>query len=275
MKPVHRLLRVTLAAVLGATLAGSACGKDTPPAPTTTAALDSLTVNPSTVTAGTTSTGTATLTAAAPSGGATVALSSNNAAATVPGSVTVNAGASNATFTITTTGSGTATISGTYANVLRSAQLIVNPGLAANFVVRSTAAAQRLVNNVKQDIPGLGVGTADACPLVVVNGNPTLACSLDATTSTATGSTITQYQWTYVLPTTTANDQTANPVFTPTARNCGFFGNGQYQPTNNGGVTFINMTVQLRVVNAQNVTSDLRTNQNVRVFPAGNCGYAF
>lgn len=275
MKPVHRLLRVTLAAVLGASLAWSGCGGNDPQPPTTTATLSSVTVNPSTVTSGSSSQGNAALTAAAPTGGATIALSSNSAAATVPGTVMVSAGASNASFSIATSGSGTATITGTYAGTSRTAQLLVNPSLVANFVVRSTAAAQRLVGNTKQDIPGLGVGTADACPLVTVNGNPTLACTLDGSTSTAAGSTITEYRWTYLLGTSTATDPTPNPVFTPVARNCGFFGNGQYQPTNNGGVTFINMTVQLRVVNAQGVTSDVRESQNVRVFPAGNCGYAF
>jgi hypothetical protein len=99
-----------------------------PPAPT----LSSLTVNPTSVVGGTqSSTGTVTLSGAAPSGGAAVALSSSNtAAARVPSSVTVAAGATSATFTVSTSAvlaSTTVSISGTYGGVTRSASLTVTP----------------------------------------------------------------------------------------------------------------------------------------------------
>src|SRR5262249_51708292 len=74
-------------------------------------ALSSLSLAPSTVTGGDTSVGTVTLAGAAPAGGVLVALSSTNtSAATVPASVTVPAGATSATFTVSTspvTGGGT------------------------------------------------------------------------------------------------------------------------------------------------------------------------
>jgi len=80
---------------------------------------------------GNTSQGTVTLTSAAPSGGAVVALSSSNAnAATVPASVTVGAGASSANFTVTSHTVASAvsvTISASYSNVTRTASLTVNP----------------------------------------------------------------------------------------------------------------------------------------------------
>lgn len=101
-----------------------------PPPPPAPASLSSLAVSPTSVTGGNNSQGTVTLTSAAPSGGATVALSSSNTNAVVPVSVTVAAGATSASFTITTravTGSTTATISGTYSNVTRSATLTINP----------------------------------------------------------------------------------------------------------------------------------------------------
>ncbi|HZH99479.1 MAG TPA: hypothetical protein VEX38_10950, partial [Fimbriimonadaceae bacterium] len=66
------------------------------------AALAGLSVNPSTVQGGQTSTGTVNLSGPAPAGGAVVTLSSGSSAITVPTSVTVPAGASSATFTITT-----------------------------------------------------------------------------------------------------------------------------------------------------------------------------
>jgi hypothetical protein len=73
-----------------------------PPTPVP-GALSSLTLTPSTVVGGQTSTGRATLGLAAPSGGIVVSLFSNSAAASVPASVTIPAGATSATFTVSTT----------------------------------------------------------------------------------------------------------------------------------------------------------------------------
>jgi hypothetical protein len=97
-----------------------------PPAP---AALTSLTLNPSTVVASATSKGTVNLTAAAPAGGAVVALtSSNSSRATIPASVTVPAGASSATFnvgTATTNKKTSVTITASYGGVNKSATLTI------------------------------------------------------------------------------------------------------------------------------------------------------
>ena len=93
--------------------------------------LASLTVNPSSVVGGSPSTGTVTLTGPAPAGGALVSLSSDNTlAATVPSSVTVAAGATSATFAVTTSpvsGSTAVTISAVYGGVTRTASLTVTP----------------------------------------------------------------------------------------------------------------------------------------------------
>ena len=97
--------------------------------PQPAASLSSLTLNPTSVSGGTPSTGTVTLTAAAPSGGAVVVLkSSKTSAATVPSSVTVLAGKTSATFTVTTFNGKTntsAVISATYLGVTKSATLTV------------------------------------------------------------------------------------------------------------------------------------------------------
>jgi hypothetical protein len=98
-----------------------------PPAP---ASLSALSVSPTSVVGGNTSQGTVTLTSAAPSGGAIVALSSSSTSATTPASVTVTAGSTTATFTVTTSAvsaATTATISGTFNAVTRTATLTVNP----------------------------------------------------------------------------------------------------------------------------------------------------
>src|SRR5438067_956769 len=98
-------------------------------------ALASMTLNPATLTGGANSTGTVTLSAAAPAGGAVVALTSNNLnAATVPASVTVAAGATTATFTVATktvTAGTVATITATYNGLAKPVGLVVNPLLGS------------------------------------------------------------------------------------------------------------------------------------------------
>jgi hypothetical protein len=116
------------AAYGGATRSASLTVAPAPPPPPT---LSSLTLNPANVFGGQSSTGTVTLTGAAPAGGAIVALSSNNTTvARVPSSVMVAAGATSATFTVSTSAvasSTTVTISGTYGGATRSASLTVAP----------------------------------------------------------------------------------------------------------------------------------------------------
>jgi hypothetical protein len=95
--------------------------------------LVSLRVNPDIVIRGTASTGTVILNAAAPEGGAVVELSSNEtAAASVPGSVTVTAGATSANFAISTGPLSRlpVTISATHDDLARSAALFVVPALS-------------------------------------------------------------------------------------------------------------------------------------------------
>ena len=93
--------------------------------------LSGISLNPSTVVGGSSSTGTVTLTAPAQSGGFTVQLSSSNSAvASVPASVTVPQGQTSTTFTVTTarvTSSTTVTITASAGEVTRQATLTVNP----------------------------------------------------------------------------------------------------------------------------------------------------
>ena len=71
--------------------------------PLPTLSLSSLTLNPSNVTGGNSSTGTVTLSGPAPAGGAQIVLSSSNTgAARAPSSVTIPAGATSASFTVNT-----------------------------------------------------------------------------------------------------------------------------------------------------------------------------
>ncbi len=96
-----------------------------------TPSLSSLTLNPSTVVGGQSSTGTVTLTAPAQSGGFTVQLSSSNpSVASVPSSVTVPQGQTSANFTVSTTQVSSqtqVTITASAGGVTRQATLTVNP----------------------------------------------------------------------------------------------------------------------------------------------------
>jgi hypothetical protein len=99
-----------------------------PAGPPGAVTLSTLAVAPSSVSGGTSSSGTVTLSAAAPAGGAAVAVSSSSGAASVPGTVTVAAGATSATFGITTssvTTSTPVTIAGSFGGASRTATLTV------------------------------------------------------------------------------------------------------------------------------------------------------
>jgi len=101
------------------------------PASPPPATLSSLSLNPTSVTGGNSSTGTVTLSGPAPAGGAQVALSSSNTSvARVPSSVTVAAGATSASFTVSTSAvaaPSTVNISAVYGGANRSASLTVTP----------------------------------------------------------------------------------------------------------------------------------------------------
>jgi Subtilase family len=91
--------------------------------------LSSVTLNPTSVTGGSSSIGMVTLSGPAPSGGLAVNLSSSSPA-TVPASVTVAYGASSATFTVTTSAvsaSTPVTITASYGGATTTATLTVMP----------------------------------------------------------------------------------------------------------------------------------------------------
>jgi hypothetical protein len=98
--------------------------------------LTSLSVAPGNVTGATNVTGTVILSGPAPAGGALVMLSSNNAAASVPASVLVSAGATSASFNVqtnTVTTFVTVTLTATYGTIpsTQTARLTVAPPPAA------------------------------------------------------------------------------------------------------------------------------------------------
>jgi LmbE family N-acetylglucosaminyl deacetylase len=127
-------------------------------------ALASLAVSPPSVIGGGSATGTATLSAPAPAGGAQVALSSSNPAASVPASVTVAAGAASASFSITTSvvaASTPITISGAYGGATQTASLtVVPPGIAAlSLSTASVTGGATAAGTVTLDGPAPAGGT--------------------------------------------------------------------------------------------------------------------
>jgi len=102
----------------------------------------SLSLNPTTVTGGNSSTGTVTLTAVAPAA-TTVAVTSNNAAAIVPVSVIVPAGSQSRSFSVNTTqvpATTSAIITASLNNTSRSATLTINPAAGGTDTVTITRA---------------------------------------------------------------------------------------------------------------------------------------
>ena len=102
-----------------------------------TTGLSSISLSPASITGGSSSTGTVTLPSPAPSGGAVVALSSDNGVAGVPSSVTIAAGASGANFPVTSSAVGTVTtaqISASY-NGTQTATLTINPSVVSSLVL--------------------------------------------------------------------------------------------------------------------------------------------
>lgn len=92
--------------------------------------LSNLTLNSSSVTGGSGTTGTVTLSRPAPTGDITIALRSNNRAAAVPAACSVSAGATQATFSITTaavSASTDVTLSGSYNGWTQGNELSVLP----------------------------------------------------------------------------------------------------------------------------------------------------
>ena len=192
----------------------------------------------------------ATLTAAAPAGGAVVSLSSADPA-TVPPSVTVPAGATTTAFTILTRAVGgtiAATISGSYGGASASATLSVTRP--------TTATASFGVS---------GPHETDTCVLVD-NGNA-IDCTFNGSTSMAPG-TIVAWDWAYGSATTRAQT-TTGPLLARPAFNCGMLP----PPPLPADGTPLTMTVTLKIHDDAGNVSAAAADTGVRVLPQGSCGY--
>jgi hypothetical protein len=159
---------VVTISVTGGGVTKSAALTVTPTAAPPPVTLSAIGLSPSTVAGGNSSLGTATLASPAGSGGAVVTLtSSNTSAATVPASVTVAAGATSATFTVSAapvTAAASATISGVSGGVTRSAVLTVTPpAQTATLTVTATGKSGNTVSSSPAGI-SVAVGSSKSAP---------------------------------------------------------------------------------------------------------------
>ncbi len=158
-----------------------------------------LTIAPNSVGGGASAIGTVTLNTPAPSKGTIVNLSSNSAAALVPGSVTVAAGATTANFTISTTtvaSAVTATLSAVTGANSTSAALTINP-VSIQFLTFSPPAV---------------IGGATSTGTVTLNG-PSSAGDVTVSLSSNTASAVVPATVTILQGATSATfTATTNPV---------------------------------------------------------------
>ena len=155
----------------------------------TTLGITSVTLNPSSLAGGASSTGTVTLTGPAPVGGSVVTLASNNAAATLPATVTVAQGASSATFTITTTAVASAVspiITATMGASSKTATLTVNPPALSTLVA---SAANVIGGKQVRLTANLGSVSPTGGSVVALTSTDTIALPVPVSISIAAGAT--------------------------------------------------------------------------------------
>ena len=172
---------------------------------TLAAVLSSVSVSPSILEGGGSATGTVYLNTTAPAGGAVVGLSTSSGAASVPGSVTVVAGLSSATFPIATTAVSAltaVTITGVYpATTTRTATLTLAPSPTPSSVTLSPG-------TVSGGDPSMGTvllsGPAPAGGSVVTLASSlTTAATVPASVSIPAGSTSGTFAITTIAQSTT------------------------------------------------------------------------
>jgi len=195
------------------------------------------------------------LTTGAPSGGASIDLSTANrdVARPVNSSVTVAAGSTTATFTIETTTVSTSQdvqITARYLNVAINQILRVTiPPPVARFTVTGTARGD------------------DRCTLTDSNG--TSDCRLDATTSAGVPRF---YTYTYAIGSSTATDVKTDRTgdISISSSPCDFY--KDHSTSDDNGDKYLNMDISLQIEDREGTKSAV-TKRTVRVYVNGRCGY--
>ena len=170
------------------------------------AALKSVSVSPSSVAGGQSTTGTVTLSGSAPTGGAVVSLVSANPAAAVPNSVTIPEAASAANFTVTTSAVSSTTagnITATYAGVTKSVTVTVTaPAPIAPAVLSSLTLNPKTVVGGTTSVGTVALNKITSSPVLVTlsSTKPTKAIVAASVTVPAGASSVA-----FNIPTTATN----------------------------------------------------------------------
>jgi len=157
-------------------------------------ALNSIAVSPASVLGGIVSQGTVTLTGAAPLGGASISLSSDNlSVAAVPTTILVPGGSTSASFTITTypvAGSTPVTITAVYSGVTRTAPLTVGPPAVTSVAVNPASVLGGLISQGTLTLNG---PAPESGLTVSLSSNTPAAAIVQATIMVPAGSTSTMF----------------------------------------------------------------------------------
>ena len=221
-----------------------------PPAPPAPAVLESISLSESSVPGQARPVATLRLSAAAPTGGATILLDSTNEnAVRVPRSISIAEGQTTNNFVIDTSTVRTRTevgINARYAGVLVSALLtVLPPSLGASFTVNSPSKGN------------------DACS--IVNSGGAIDCQFDASRSEGF---VASYRWVFRIGDKEFNAfvPEGNPVYTPQT-DCSVLSGAM--PTSSG---IVPMLVTLRVQDRDGNQSN-PAQRTVEITPNGFCGY--
>jgi RHS repeat-associated protein len=186
--------------------------------------IASFSLNPTTVAGGASSTGTVTLTAAAPAGGAPVLLTSDVSAATVPAQIAISAGQTEASFNVGTSAVSTLTtahITASYNGTASAALSIVN-GVASlsvnpSSVIGGAGATGSVVLMAAAPAGGTSVSLVSSTPSVAtVPSAVTVLAGATTATFAITSSSVT----TSVVATITASLATSSAATMLTVNPC-------------------------------------------------------
>jgi hypothetical protein len=220
------------------------------PAAAAVATLSSITFSTATVVGGNFVVGTATLTAAAPSGGASVSLTGGNDAS-VPTTVLVSAGSTSATFTVMT----------------RTVAVTVSDTITGSYGGASVSAVLS-VTRTTIPIASFGIaGTTESDTCSLADAGRTLVCTFDGSTSSAPG-TIVAWDWTFTGAASFAQT-TVGAVLTRPATDCSLLPSPALAHEHD----WFPLIVTLAVHDSLGNVSEVASNRSARVFPSGTCGF--
>lgn len=191
----HSISFITIVAGIIGLLSTTQCGGSST-SPTASGAVSGVTLSATSVTVAGSATGTVTLSAPAPAGGATVALaSSNTGVATVPASVTVAAGSSSIGFIVVAVAPGSAAVTASMngsssqspALTVTARAALASIALSTGSIVGGETVNGTITLSAAAPAGGASVSLSGTSPVVVVSSVTVPAGSSSATFSASTG----------------------------------------------------------------------------------------